>query len=193
MRYRKVQKTPFKSFESEEEWENEVERIVDMTISKLNEKLKLISDYSDTSKESSYDGNTENQSGDLRMQSREPYSSESRSGNINGYDSSKARFYEIKKQADEYQKKNPSFNMAEEMKNRSFCYLVFKLGVSVEDAYFLVHKEEILKERENGNRITENGAFKNQGIQTKLNPEKFSDEDVAKILDRIQDGESITF
>lgn len=193
MRYRKVQKTPFKSFESEEEWENEVERIVDMTISKLNEKLKLVSDYSDTSKESSYDGNSENQSGDFTAQNREPYGNESRNANINGYDGSKARFYEIKKQADEYQKKNPSFNMAEEMQNRNFCYLVFKLGVSVEDAYFLVHKEEILKEKGNGNRITENGAFKNQGIQTKLNPEKFSDEDVAKILDRIQDGESITF
>ncbi len=193
MRYRKVQKTPFKSFESEEEWENEVERIVDMTISKLNEKLKLVSDYSDTSKESSYDGNSENQSGDFTAQNRGPYNSESQNANINGYEGSKARFYEIKKQADEYQKKNPSFNMAEEMQNRNFCYLVFKLGVSVEDAYFLVHKEEILKERENGNRITENGAFKNQGIQTKLNPEKFSDEDVAKILDRIQDGESITF
>lgn len=166
MRYTKEKKQPFKSFESEEEWAAEIGRIVDMTVERLSEKLAA----------------------QKEEQPAKAVSSD------NAYDSQKARFYEIKSQADNYQKKNPRFNMAEEMKNQTFCYLVFKLGTSVEDAYLLAHKDELLKDREDeGSRITENGAFKNQGIHTKLNPSKLSDKDVSEILDRIQSGESISF
>lgn len=182
MKNRKAKTQPFKVFETEEEWSAELERIVDTVIEKVTARL---SDFSARNEQAQEEAEEEPQNSEI---------SSLNSGNTKQMtkEEADARVKEVRRQVEEFAKKNSSFDMNKEMQNRDFCYLVFKAGVSVEDAYFLMHKEEMIKNSANS-RISENGVYKNSGISTRLNPEKFSDEDVAKILERIQDGEEIKF
>jgi len=209
MRNRKLKAQPFKTFETEEEWIAEIERIVNSVMEKVTTKLTEIAEKEQNSSAKEYENfadepQTKNAPSYSTM-NEDSFGNNSISNNsfinnsIGNNDKSKqmskaeveARLREVRRQAEEFAKKNPNFDMEKEMENRHFCYLVFKGGVSVEDAYYIFHKDEILERQ--APRISENGATKNQGISTKLNPEKFSDEDVARILERIQDGEQITF
>lgn len=183
MRNKKLKTQPFKVFETEEEWSAELERIVDLVIEKVTARL---SDFS------ARDEQTQEEYREDEPQNLQSVSIKDANATSMTKEEADKRVREVRRQAEEYARKNPNFDMNEEIKNRDFCYLIFKAGVSVEDAYFLIHKEEIMRNRENS-RISENGVYKNSGISTRLNPEKFSDDDVEKILERIQNGEQIKF
>ena len=113
-----------------------------------------------------------------------------------------AKALEIDAQRREFEKKNPQFNMQAELENMDFVNYILKNGLSVEDAYFLAHRDEIIKgtalEANNRlnvrrDRIAENGAGKNSPASVKKNPKDMSDQEIDSIIQRVQNGEKISF
>ncbi|MEE1047756.1 MAG: hypothetical protein U0M60_10060 [Clostridia bacterium] len=118
----------------------------------------------------------------------------------NGYINSQIE--QIEAQRREFMKKNPDFDMKSEMQNPQFVEYVWKNKLSVEDAYFLVHREELIEkavaealrriEARRG-RISENGAGKNSPAVVKKNPKEMSDKEIDSIIERVRNGEKISF
>lgn len=113
-----------------------------------------------------------------------------------------SKIQEIEAQRRAFMSKNPDFDMRAEMQNPDFINYVWGMGLSVEDAYFLVHKEELLEQArreatemllERRNRIRENGADKNRPAIAKKNPKDLSDKEIDSIIERAKNGEKITF
>ncbi len=112
------------------------------------------------------------------------------------------RIDEIEAQRVAFLRLNPEFDMQAEMKNPDFINYVWGNGLSIEDAYFLVHREEILEEARaeaieeltaRKERIPENGAAKNRPAITKKNPKDLTDKEIEDIIERARNGEKITF
>ncbi len=112
------------------------------------------------------------------------------------------RIDEIEKQRLAFIRKNPDFDMKAEMQNPDFLNYVWGKGLTVEEAYFLVHKEELLEkvrldaeaeQSQRRERILENGAGKNRPAIAKKNPKDLSDKEVDDIIERVRKGEKITF
>lgn len=113
-----------------------------------------------------------------------------------------ARINEIEAQKAAFLKKNPDFDMKAEMENPAFINYVWKNGLTVEEAYFLAHRDEIIEAAaketlkrmvERQNRISENGAGKNSPAVVKKNPKEMSDKEIDDVIARVQKGERITF
>lgn len=113
-----------------------------------------------------------------------------------------ARIDEIEKQRLEFARKNPDFDMKKEMENPDFVKYVWGKGLTVEEAYFLVHREELLEQSrqetvnalsERRQRILENGAGKNRPAIAKKNPRDLSDKEVDEIIERVRRGEKVSF
>lgn len=111
---------------------------------------------------------------------------------------------EIDAQVQEFMRKNPGFDMRREIQNPQFCNYVWGNGLSVEDAYYLVHRND--KEDMNSydmnrsqsripeKRISENGTGRSGGSGiVKKNPKDLSDEEIDEIVRRVRDGEKISF
>lgn len=112
------------------------------------------------------------------------------------------RIEEIEKQRLAFSRKNPGFDMKAEMQNPDFVNYVWGKGLTVEEAYFLVHREELLEKTRaealeelssRKERILENGAGKNRPAIAKKNPKDLSDKEVDAIIERVRNGEKITF
>lgn len=114
------------------------------------------------------------------------------------------RTSEIDAQVKEFSEKNPNFDMRREMQNPEFCNYVWGNGLSIEDAYYLCHREEQnsgdskFRRREekpsNERRITENGTGKaGSGAMVKKNPEELTDDELDEIVKRVRNGEKISF
>lgn len=113
-----------------------------------------------------------------------------------------AQLEEIEAQRREFMRKNPDFDMKSEMQNPQFVAYVWKNKLSVEDAYFLVHRDEVIEkavaealgriEARRG-RIAENGAGKNSPASVKKNPKEMSDKEIDSIIERVRNGEKISF
>lgn len=108
----------------------------------------------------------------------------------------------IEAQRIEFMKKNPEFDMKAEMQNPQFVMYVWKNKLSVEDAYFLVHRDEIIENtvantianiNARRDRISENGAGKNSPAVVKKNPKEMSDSEIDAVIERVRNGEKITF
>ena len=113
-----------------------------------------------------------------------------------------ARIEEIEAQRIEFMRKNPEFDMQLEMENPKFAEYVLLMGLSVEDAYFLVHRDEIIDDAVNSaleriasrrSRIVENGAGKNSPAAVKKNPKDLSDSEIDDIIERVRSGEKVSF
>ena len=110
-----------------------------------------------------------------------------------------SKMQEIEKQRIEFMKKNPGFDMKAEMENPAFVEYVWGKGLTVEEAYFLAHKDEIIgaamkKNRSAvSNRIAENGAGKNSPASVKKNPKDMTDKEIDAIIERVSRGEKISF
>lgn len=113
-----------------------------------------------------------------------------------------AKIDEIEAQRIEFMKKEPSFDMKAEMENPDFVNYVWKNGLSIEDAYFLVHRDEIIEKGVKSameriaakrNRISENGAGKNSPASVRKNPKDMSDKEIDSIIERVRNGEKISF
>jgi len=113
-----------------------------------------------------------------------------------------SRVEEIAQQHRDFLKKKPDFNMEEEMKNPAFKTYVLENGLTLEEAFVLVHAEELITEavqealaRYEGrrNRIAENGAGKNSPAVVKKNPKDLSDKEIDAIIERARNGEKISF
>ncbi len=112
------------------------------------------------------------------------------------------RIDEIEQQRLEFCRKNPDFDMKKEMENADFVTYVWGKGLTVEEAYFLVHREELMEKsrreteavmEERKKRIPENGASKNRPAIAKKNPKDLSDKEVDEIIERVRRGEKVTF
>lgn len=112
------------------------------------------------------------------------------------------RIEEIDAQRMAFAAKNPDFDMKTEMQNPAFVNYVWGNNLSVEDAYLLVHMEEIVDSaraeaieefRNAQNRIPENGASKNRPAMTSKNPKDLTDKEIDAIIERARNGEKITF
>ncbi len=108
----------------------------------------------------------------------------------------------IEAQRRELERKIPGFDMKAELENPAFVTYVFKNGISVEDAYSLIHRDEIIAAEvqavmqrlsERRGRIAENGAGKNSPAAVKKNPKDMSDKEIDSIIERVQNGEKISF
>lgn len=102
---------------------------------------------------------------------------------------------EIDAQVAEFSRKNPNFDIRRELNNPDFCTYVWGNGLSVEDAYYLVHRNDrqansAVPER----RIAENGTARPGGSgMLKKNPSELSDEEIDDIVRRVRKGEKISF
>jgi predicted DsbA family dithiol-disulfide isomerase len=116
-----------------------------------------------------------------------------------------AKINEWVEQGRELQKTYPNFDLAEEAKNQAFIDKLER-GYTVEEAYFLLHKNEILsttakKAEENlttsiqskAKRIPENGTKQAPGVVRKADPSKLSNKDLEEIAARAARGEKIRF
>ncbi len=112
------------------------------------------------------------------------------------------RVAEIEAQRREFMAKKPDFDMQAELQNPDFAKYLMKNGLSVEDAYFLAHRDEIIETAVKNafsrfsarqNRITENGAGKNSPAVVKKNPKDMSDKEIDSIIERVNNGEKISF
>ena len=112
------------------------------------------------------------------------------------------RLADIEAQRLAFIRKNPDFDMKTEMNNPAFINYLCGNGLTVEDAYFLVHREEMLEAaRQEGaktvlsrkERVLENGTAKSRPAITKKNPKDLSDKEVDAIIERAKKGETITF
>ncbi|MBR5152134.1 MAG: hypothetical protein IKW60_01200 [Clostridia bacterium] len=109
---------------------------------------------------------------------------------------------EIEEERKAFAEKNPNFDMAKEMENSQFVNYVWGNGISVEDAYLLCHKEELLKtapkeetqtQQNKQERVLENGAGKSRPAIARKNPKDLSDKEIDAIIERVKKGETITF
>lgn len=114
----------------------------------------------------------------------------------------RARAEELEDQRREFMKKRPDFDLEAEMQNPEFAKYVLAMGLSIEDAYYLVHKDEIIREEiqtalnrlaVRRERIAENGAGKNSPAVVKKNPKDMSDKEIDAIIERVRNGEKISF
>lgn len=73
----------------------------------------------------------------------------------------------LRAQRQAFMRKNPDFDMKSEMQNPDFVNYVWGSGLTVEDAFFLVHRDELLEQARaealeeltaHRDRIPENGA-----------------------------------
>ncbi len=99
-----------------------------------------------------------------------------------------------------FSQKNPDFDMKAELQNPQFVEYVWGKGLSVEDAYLLCHKEELLEHKtqetipeKKQERVMENGAEKSRPAIARKNPKDLSDKEIDAIIDRVKKGETITF
>lgn len=125
----------------------------------------------------------------------------------NGMDSEqqafiRARAEELENQRRDFMRKRPDFDLETEMQNPEFAKYVLAMGLSIEDAFYLVHKDEIIQEEIQAalnrlaarrERISENGAGKNSPAVVKKNPKDMSDKEIDAIIERVRNGEKISF
>lgn len=113
-----------------------------------------------------------------------------------------SRINELEAQRREFMAKKPDFDMKLEMQNPQFAAYVMKNRLSVEDAYFLVHRDEVIGDAvkemmdritQRRGRIVENGAGKNSPASVKKNPGDMSDKEIDAIIERVQNGEKVSF
>ncbi len=109
---------------------------------------------------------------------------------------------EIEAQRIAFAKKNPDFDMKTEMENPAFKNYLWGNGLTVEEAYFLAHREDLLENArrdalsslaERQGRMVENGAAKNRPAIAKKNPKDLTDKEIDAIIERVRNGEKITF
>lgn len=114
----------------------------------------------------------------------------------------KKRVAEIEEQRKAFLQKKPDFDMKAELNNEEFVNYIWRNSLSVEDAYLLVHRDEIIEKAaqetanrmlERRNRISENGAGKATPASIKPNPKDMSDKEIAEIIEKVRNGEKISF
>ncbi len=136
----------------------------------------------------------------LRAQTEATPAQETAAETNNAY--AQQRLAEVEKQRLAFVRKNPDFNMSAEMQNPAFMQYIIGNGLTVEEAYILVHREELLaksspdaeeKQAPVKERMLENGAGKNRPAIARKNPRDLSDKEIDAIIERVRNGEKITF
>lgn len=109
---------------------------------------------------------------------------------------------EIEAQRIAFQKENPDFDMVEELNNPQFVNYIWANGLSVEDAFFLVHRDQLFEQAraeameelaQRQERIPENGAAKIRPAIAKKNPKDLTGKEIEAIIERARKGEKISF
>ena len=108
----------------------------------------------------------------------------------------------LRQQAEEFSRKNPEFQLEKEIENPQFCKYILENKLTIEEAYTLTHREELMGKakaaaledfRAKRDRISENGTGRTAGAAVKMNPKDMDDKDIAAIIERVRRGEKISF
>lgn len=104
----------------------------------------------------------------------------------------------VDEQARAFARKYPAFRMEEEIKNPAFRYYVWSVGLTVEEAYLLAHREEILamlskSRKPAAPRVTENAVSRIHAVSSYPDIENMSDDEVDAVLERVRRGERVSF
>ena len=223
-----VDDTPFKSFATEDEYREEIDRIANERINSEDneyfkrsgqfggvlEKLKAM--YNVESDEEAlsliddqyYDSIAESR-GITRESAREMAELEQKAAAYDQYRQSQEeyrrneeRLSNIRTQVNDFKQKNPDFDMNLEIQNEQFKNYIINHNMTVEDAYYLVHRAEMEQKamesvvsniNAKAARITENGAGNVRPMQARINPSNLKDSDIDDILRRVANGERIEF
>lgn len=218
--------TPFKSFATEREYQSEINRLTAERInSDENEYFRRAGQYNGVIDKLKTMFGVDNEEEALRMVEEQYYDTIAQSRGIDResakqiyeleqkaaeldnikrtqeiYQQSRARINDTMRQAMEFKKKNPDFDMNTEIHNEQFKNYIIKNNMTVEDAYYLTHRAEMEQKamdsvvsniNARNSRITENGAGNVHPAQARINPNNLKDSDIDNILQRVANGERI--
>lgn len=218
--------TPFKSFATEREYQSEINRLTSERInSDENEYFRRAGQYNGVIDKLKTMFGVDNEEEALRMVEEQYYDTIAQSRGIDResakqiyeleqkaaeldnikrtqeiYQQSRARINDTMRQAMEFKKKNPDFDMNTEIHNEQFKNYIIKNNMTVEDAYYLTHRAEMEQKamdsvvsniNARNSRITENGAGNVHPAQARINPNNLKDSDIDNILQRVANGERI--
>lgn len=218
--------TPFKSFATEREYQSEINRLTaERMNSDENEYFRRAGQYNGVIDKLKTMFGVDNEEEALRMVEEQYYDTIAQSRGIDResakqiyeleqkaaeldnikrtqeiYQQSRARINDTMRQAMEFKKKNPDFDMNTEIHNEQFKNYIIKNNMTVEDAYYLTHRAEMEQKamdsvvsniNARNSRITENGAGNVHPAQARINPNNLKDSDIDNILQRVANGERI--
>ena len=121
----------------------------------------------------------------------------------------RSHFRKLVEQSEEMKSVFPGFDLEAELQNPSFARLTSpEVGISVRDAYFALHHDDIQKAsmqyaarqamqqvaqsvQANGARTVENGMLSTGAVQAKTNPKEFTRQDREEIRRRVRRGENV--
>ena len=121
----------------------------------------------------------------------------------------RSHFRKLVEQSEEMKNVFPGFDLEAELQNPSFARLTSpEVGISVRDAYFALHHDDIQKAsmqyaarqamqqvaqsvQANGARTVENGMLSTGAVQAKTNPKEFTRQDREEIRRRVRRGENV--
>ena len=116
-------------------------------------------------------------------------------------------FAQWDQQAAQLRESVPNFDLGQELANEEFCNALDR-GYDVATAFQIAHMQEILSGamqqsaseskqqavanfRQKAARPSENGAAKQAAVVRKVDPSKFTNDDIDEILRRVEKGEKI--
>jgi DsbC/DsbD-like thiol-disulfide interchange protein len=130
---------------------------------------------------------------------------EQEKASIEAQTESETRIQRWVSEGQELQKTVNDFNLAKEVENQEFMQRLAS-GYSVEDAYFLTHKQKILQNasktaeqntisniKAKGKRLVENGTNLTPGVVRKIDVNSLTDKQMIEINKRVLNGEKIQF
>lgn len=198
---------PFKEYKNKEEWQAEIDRIIGKRLGDTRRLKQAADSYSNiVNTLKTYFGDDDEKS--LVKKLERHLTADKDTNSQNAYDEKKVtmRIAQIDRQIEALSAKQKDFKMSEEIKNADFCKYVWDMGLDVEQAYFLVHKDRIMKQKiddakraialsiaSKTARIAENGTVKGVGTNVKIDTSRLKDDEIDEIISRAKKGEKIVF
>lgn len=202
----------FKKFDTEEEWQTEIDRIIGNRLKKRRTEENVTQKYYKLSKLVNYYFGSDDINvlhtifSNLKRatMAKQLYQEANDNSLKSGFDK---KISQIEKRADEYSTKNSDFSLEQALEKPEFLKYLWDLGLDIEDADLLLNRDSIkknalLKAEETivssilakNDIIRENGVLSGQSaIRGKRNPSSFTSKDIDDILSRVKKGEKISF
>ncbi len=200
-------KKPFKQFNNKEEWQAEIDRIMGKRLANMRHLKQTADSYANIVATLKTHFGDDDEKGLIKK--LENHLADNTYTNAkNEYDENKVttRIAQIDSQIKALSAKQKDFDMSEEIKNADFCKYVWEMGLDVEQAYFLVHRDSIIKQKiddakraiassiaSKAARIAENGTVKSVGTNIKIDTSRLKDSEIDDIISRAKQGEKIVF
>lgn len=203
---------PFKTFASQEEYQDEIDRIIGERLKKNRESINTLDGLKELAR-TFYGGDDSDTAIEQLIEDLQSQNAEKQGISVEDYKRQSQDSIDAKKYREELQKKNehdervqqiqrrwqsetdelkkivPDFDFADSMKNKVFSDAIVS-GMSVSNAYLVSAKQKaILEEQSKKQRkpMMQNGTMKNNGIgHVEANPATMSDEEFMKYINRLK-------